>query len=460
MSLRLRLSLVYISLLGGSFLLLGSLVYSFITVALMVQVDMNLNQAAGQLIDSLRVNTVNQLDPRSIANYLPPENLNYQIWDTAHNLQYSYPAGNSKALDESELRVKLPLFHLTTTAGEHLRVLTIPLKTSRGPAGVLQVATNMVWVDLMQQTLSSTLILLSFLVMIVSGGVTWIMTGRALAPLYSVTQVATQITRADDLQRRIPIEGSAGDEVGQLIQAFNQTLERLEQLFNTQRRLMTDVSHELRTPLTVIKGNVGLIGRMGSADKESLDSINSEVDRLTRLVDNLLLIAQAESGKLPLDMGPVELDTVLCDVFEQIERASGKRLHVRLVEIDQVKVMGDRDRLKQVLVNIIGNAVRYTPEGGDVSVYLRKVGEQAQVVVNDTGPGIPEKDLPHIFERFYRGSKSRTRTQDGGGFGLGLSIAYWIIENHGGRIEVISSEGKGSTFCVWLPLLQGSSDGI
>jgi two-component system, OmpR family, sensor kinase len=325
---------------------------------------------------------------------------------------------------------------------------------------VLQVAANMVWVDLIQETLSNTLILLSFLVMIVSGGVTWVMTGRALAPLASVTRAATQITRADDLQRRIPIEGHPGDEVGQLIQAFNQTLERLEQLFNTQRRLMTDVSHELRTPLTVIKGNVGLIGKLGGADKESLESINSEVDRLTRLVDNLLLIAQAESGKLPLEMGPVELDTVVCDVFEQIDRAAGKRLHVRLVEIDQAMVVGDRDRLKQVLVNILGNAVRYTPEGGDVTVYLRKVGSQAQLVVNDTGPGIPEKDLPHIFERFFRGSKSRTRTLDGGGFGLGLSIAYWIIQNHGGRIEVNSQEGKGSTFCIWLPLLQENSDGI
>jgi signal transduction histidine kinase len=218
------------------------------------------------------------------------------------------------------------------------------------------------------------------------------------------------------------------------------------------------VSHELRTPLTVIKGNVGLLRRMGVGDEESLGSIEAEVDRLTRLVGDLLLLAQAESGKLPLDMRPVELDTVLLEVFQQTRVLAGDRLQMRLTDIDQVQVTGDRDRLKQVLLNLVGNAIKYTPAGGQVNLSLGKTADQARLIVEDTGPGIPSQDLPYIFERFYRAEKSRTRSREGSGFGLGLSIAYWIIRNHNGRIEVNSKEGQGTTFCVWLPLARETTD--
>jgi two-component system, OmpR family, sensor kinase len=240
--------------------------------------------------------------------------------------------------------------------------------------------------------------------------------------------------------------------VGQLIRAFNETLERLEDLFNRQRRFLADVSHELRTPLTVIKGNVGLIRKLGEADDESLSGIEQEVDRLTRMVGDLLLLAQAESGKLPLALAPVEIDTVLLEVFQQMRVLAGEKIQIRITEIDQVQVIGDRDRLKQVLLNLVGNAVQYTPAGGIVSLALRKTGEQVQIVINDTGPGIPAADLPHIFERFYRGEKSRKRSGAGSGFGLGLSIAFWIVKAHAGTIDVSSQDGKGTNFCVWLPL--------
>jgi signal transduction histidine kinase len=131
-----------------------------------------------------------------------------------------------------------------------------------------------------------------------------------------------------------------------------------------------------------------------------------------------------------------------------------EKLLLRLGEIDQVLVCGDQDRLKQVLVNLVGNAINYTPSGGVVTLGLGKVDDQARLTIQDTGPGIPSEDLPHVFERFYRGEKSRTRSRDGKGFGLGLSIAYWIIRNHGGSIEVESTMGEGSTFSVLLPLAE------
>ena len=134
--------------------------------------------------------------------------------------------------------------------------------------------------------------------------------------------------------------------------------------------------------------------------------------------------------------------------------ARGK-LSIKLGEFDQMSVCGDPDRLKQVLVNLIGNAIKYTPAGGEVIVSLGKEDKRARITISDTGPGIPVEDLPYIFERFYRGEKSRTRSRDGKGFGLGLSIAYWIVQNHGGQIEVANRVPTGTTFCVWLPLAEG-----
>jgi signal transduction histidine kinase len=276
--------------------------------------------------------------------------------------------------------------------------------------------------------------------------------GRALAPLDSVTETIDQINRADDLARRIPYEGPEQDEIGSLIEAFNQTLERLETLFTSQQRFLADVSHELRTPLTVIKGNVDLMRRMKNLDEESLTSIDQEAGRLTRLVGGLLLLVQAESGNVSLNIRPVELDTLLLEVFQEMKVLAGEKIKLHLTEIDQIQVNGDRDRLKQVLLNLVGNAIQYTPQGGDVFLSLGKVAEQARLIIRDTGPGIPPEDLPHIFERFYRAEKARTRSKTTG-FGLGLSIAQWIVDKHGGRIEVDSKEIQGTTFCIWLPLL-------
>jgi signal transduction histidine kinase len=279
----------------------------------------------------------------------------------------------------------------------------------------------------------------------------------ALRPLDQVTEAALQITRADDLSRRIPLSGPAGGEVGKLILAFNDTLERLENLFETQRRFLADVSHELRTPLTAIRGNVDLIRRMGVADPESLEAITSEVDRMTRLVQDLLLLAQAESGKLRLAQETVELDTLLLEVYKQAKLLAQDRVEVRLGQEDQARVLGDRDRLKQMLLNLAANAIEYTPAGGKVTLGLARVRDRARLIVADTGPGIPQEELPHIFERFYRIDRSRKRT-NGGGAGLGLSIAYWIARSHHGQVEVASEVGMGTTFSVWLPLGREESE--
>jgi len=456
MPLRARLTLLYAMLLGGILLLFGLILYGVVRVILIGQIDKTLVQTFEEISKNIHVKALGNIDIISLPSLNLTADVYVQAWGRDNQLQSTNLGQFSQPFDPQSVQSTRPVFRDVYFEKVHLRVLSIPLIISDRPIGWLQLATSLTVVDSTQRALLIVLTTGTLISMILAGLAGWFTTRQALAPLESVTQTALQITRADDLSRRIPYQGPSGDEVGQLIHAFNQTLGRLENLFNTQRRFLADVGHELRTPLTVIKGNVDLIRRMGKEDTESLDGIESEVDRLTRLVGDILLLAQAESGKIPLDWRMIELDTVLLEVLNRMRVLARKGPQLRLGDVDQVLVCGDQDRIKQVLVNLIGNAIKYTPLTGEIVVGIGKLENQARLTISDNGPGIPTEDLPHVFERFYRGEKSRTRSADGKGFGLGLSIAYWIVRNHGGRIEVNSVIGQGTTFCVWLPLAEGN----
>ncbi len=458
MSLRARLSFLYTSIVGGILLLFGVAIYSAIRVSLLTQIDNTLETTASDIIANVYVDEKGELEVTSSPTLEFLADVYVQVWDRENLLRFASPNIGSlnEAMDEASLQsteTQVNDIILVTEFGEtHLRVLTVALVIGDRQIGAIQVGTGLAVVDTTLQSLLIVLGLGLVISMAIAGVASWISTRQALAPLEDVTSTALQITRADDLSRRIPYQGPINDEVGQLIHAFNQTLSRLENLFHTQRRFLADVSHELRTPLTVIKGNVDLMRRMDTVDYESIESIESEVDRLTRLVGDLMLLAQAESGKLPLARHIIELDSLLLDVMQQMRVFARGKVQLKLGDIDQVLVCGDQDKLKQVLVNLISNAINYTPSDGEVVVGVGKIGERARVTVRDNGPGIPEKDLPYIFDRFYRGEKSRTRPKQGKGFGLGLSIAYWIVRNHNGSIDVDSKMGEGSTFRIWLPL--------
>lgn len=454
MSLRSRLALLFTLVLGGTLFIFGSLVYGLVSIVLTEQIDSLLTREASRLVEGLGVNTMGQFDRRWLETFEPAEGtLVIQVWDNNRRLQFARPRTWTQPLDPAARQSGRTMFSAAFSNEQHMRVLTVPLVTRRGAVGILQVGLSLALVDAVRSTLASILFFLALISIVLAALLASVAVQRTLQPLEMVTEVATTITRADDLSRRIPTPPNSDDEVGRLIQAFNQTLSRLESLFTTQRRFIADVSHELRTPLTVIKGEVSLMRKMKCGDEESLQSIESEVDRLSRLVGNLLLLAQAESGRLPLDLKPVEMDTILLEVFQQMRTLAGEKVHLEIATLEQVSLIGDRDRLKQVLLNIVGNAVQYTPAGGVVTLGLTQTDGYARITVSDTGPGIPEEDLPYIFERFYRGEKSRTRSQgQASGFGLGLSIAYWIVQVHGGKIDVTSVVGKGTTFIIHLPL--------
>ena len=456
MSLRARLTLLYTTLLGGILLLFGVAVYLIISFLLIAQVDLALQQTFIEFEENSNLKSVVNMEVLTLPTLDLTGNVLAQVWDTRGRLRLTnYGVENDTPFDPLGLQSEVPIYRSVFIDDLHLRVLSVPLLLGTRPIATLQLATSLLLVDQTLNLLVTVLLMGSVIAMAIAGVVGWLTTRRALSPLESVTQTALRITRADDLSRRISYQGPPDDEVGQLIHAFNQTLHRLENLFNSQRRFLADVGHELRTPLTVIKGNVDLMQRFGETDEESLSSIENEVDRLTRMVGDLLLLAQAESGKLPLDNRLIELDTLLLEVLNQMNVLARDKVQLHLGDIDQVQVCGDQDRLKQVLMNLVGNAINYTPQGGAVTIVLEKEAGQSILTIQDTGQGIAEEDLSHVFERFYRGEKSRTRSRDGKGFGLGLSIAYWIVRNHGGRIEVESTEGVGTTFSVWLPLADG-----
>lgn len=457
MSLRLRLTLLYAFLTAGILILLGFSIYGLVWNQLIHQTDQMLADVAQDILHNTYTGPAGKLQVLFLPDLRWSAHVYIQFWDADGILVSASPniATLDTPLDPTALQATQAIRRSVYTHGAHLRVLSTPVSRGNYRLGVLQVGASLMGVDQARLALSRIFTMATIIAVLLTSLISWTGVGKALAPLRNLMETASQINRADDLSRRIAYNGPP-DEIGRLVAAFNETLERLERLFTSQQRFLADVSHELRTPLTVIKGNADLMRRMKEADEESLRSIEEEADRLTRLVGDLLLEAQAESGRLPLRFAPLELDTLLLDVYHEMNVLARGRVTLKLSEIDQVQMVGDRDRLKQVLVNVISNAINYTPEGGEVYLSLGRVGEQARLIVRDTGPGIPAEDLPHIFERFYRAAKERPRAQSGG-FGLGLSIAHWIVLHHGGRIEVKSQEGQGTTFCIWLPLSRPDS---
>lgn len=466
MSLRLRLTAIYTLLMGVALALFGVAIYTQVETILIDQFNQKLENA---ILDPAQALRATEQGDYALATFLSfDKSLVFHLWNTQGELLDSVHAEGidlgSNSIDPIGLRNALEYgqesYREVMRGDLHYQVKTKPLYSPDNSTllGVLQVGTSLNGVDKFLGDLQRALFVTGISAMALTALISYLTTQQALVPLATVTQTASEITRADDLSRRIPEFGSNSDEVGQLIKAFNQTLKRLEELFLSQRRFVADVGHELRTPLTVIKGNADLMRRMNVMDIQSLMTIENEIDRLTRMVDDLLLLAKAEVGKLPLDKSIVELDTIMLEVCQEAMVLADGNKEIRIGAIDQVLVCGDRDRLKQVILNLVSNAVMYTQSGGMIELRLGKQAASAYLVVEDNGPGIPAEDLSRIFERFYRGEKSRVRShqEDGKGFGLGLSIAYWIIHNHGGNIEVESKVGEGTSFTVWLPLADGS----
>jgi signal transduction histidine kinase len=276
----------------------------------------------------------------------------------------------------------------------------------------------------------------------------WFVARRALRPVTTLTNSAATIAESRQFSQRVT-DGSR-DELGRLAHTFNAMLASLEDAYESQVRFVSAASHELRAPLTVIQANLDLLqaARMSEGErKTAVSEASAEANRMARLVGDLLVLARADAG-VPIRREAVELDRILLEVIGEARHlARGQRLEV--TDVEPIVVRGDRDRLKQLFLNLIENAIKYTPSTGHIRVAITHRDHEAVIVIRDTGVGISADDLPRVFERFFRADRARSR--DPGGSGLGLAIAQWVAAEHGGRIELTSIPGVGTTLTIRLP---------
>jgi signal transduction histidine kinase len=347
----------------------------------------------------------------------------------------------------------LPVTYDGELEGDHLRVHVLPLVTQGEVIAFVQVAMSMRQFEEALARLRFILSVGGLGSLLLAGVVGWAIARRALKPISDITETARAIALSQGFSRRLSYLDRQ-DEVGLLVITFNEMLASLEAAYAAQRRFVADASHELRAPLTTIRGNLDLLKRVKEMSVEerehAVEEARREAERLSRLISDLLSIAQADAGQKPV-MEQVELDVVVMDVYRQALSMS-PHADVSVENLEPITVAGDPDRLRQLLLIFVDNSLRYTPADGKILLSLRREGPWASISVRDTGIGIEEEDLPHIFDRFYRADKARARDPDGSG--LGLSIAKWIVEEHGGEIGVESTPGQGSTFTARLPLAE------
>lgn len=304
------------------------------------------------------------------------------------------------------------------------------------------------------ELLGASVVVMPLIVALSLGGA-FLIAARATEPLERITNEVVEITDGRSLHRRLhPEEGSA--ELSRLTVQLNEMIGRLEMSFLALRRFTADASHELKTPLAVLRADVERAMHATPGSNEQLIALEEalhETTRMADLVDSLLTLARADEGRFDLLREPVELEPLARDVFETaLILGEDAGLVVTMPRAENCVVNGDRTRLRQLFLNLITNAIKYTPRGGEVELSLTAAEQEASFSVRDTGIGIAAIDLPNIFDRFYRADRVRARQSERGGFGLGLSISQWIAQAHGGTLTVQSRLHRGSTFTVTLPL--------
>lgn len=464
MSIRLRLTIWYVGLLAGLLIGFNLLVYSVLSIGLQAEAERTI-QGRAQVVSTfiqeendplfLLVSGLVTLPPIDV--FSSPDVYVQIIWPDGSIVSRSDNLGGQQLpVDNQHIERVLKgvvVQEVTTVGTSRLLLHSEPLSIGGRNIGVIQVGQSLQEMDQILRFTAYLLAVSSVITVCVAAVIGFLLASSALRPIDQMTRAALEISRTSNLQQRLEVISQ--DELGRLAETFNEMLERLEVLFRTQERFVADVSHELRTPLTTIQGNVDLLQRGAAQDpearQEALEIIAEETGRMARLASDLLLLAQADAG-IKLDLKPVELDTLLLEVYRQ-GRLMVDGQEIKLGHEDQAIVLGDADRLRQLLLNLVDNAVKYTPAGGEIVLMLYREPEWTRVSVEDSGIGIPAKDLPHIFDRFYRVEESRSKGKTG--TGLGLSIARWVAEAHGGNLTVESQEGEGTTFTLWLKTYGG-----
>lgn len=459
---RAKLTIWYTTLLAASLITFGSILYVALSRNIISSIDARLFSMADMVSRAVfRPGTVNL--PQNFDIFL--EHF-FGIKTSGNFIQlmdeYGKIVFTSSTLGKNHLPLSAQTYHHSIAGnatyetikniGQYpVRIVTFPLMENGQLISILQVGAPLQESTAALNALFYILIFGIPLAVILASGVGWFLAKKALSPVDMVTVLARKI-EAGSLNERLDVSGPK-DELGRLAKTFNDMIARLELSFKQMKQFTADASHELKTPLTVLKGEMEIAlktEKTVEGFKEVIKSSLEEIDKMSALVKSLLNLAKLDSRvRLPNDN--IKLDGIVEERFNQtLPMAKDKGIDMVMAKKEGVVIMGDKIGIGQLLFNLIYNAIKYTPKDGRIEISLEQSDNWAIIKVIDTGIGIAEEDLPHIFDRFYRVDKARTT--GAGGVGLGLSICKEIAEAHGGKIEVESEAGKGSVFKVYLPL--------
>jgi heavy metal sensor kinase len=467
-SLRFRLLMWHAGLLSAVFILFSVATCQLLRHYLEHSLAESLLRRADQISVSLLANA-DKTGERYVVDEIKaryaPENYDRYIRISRGDGSILYASGRTAGFDPAGLPAENQQSNSTriTLLSDHNRLL-VTLKVYQSPSGQKYLIETGAPVEPIQRTLGRLIIILLLgvpLVALVAVGGGYYLVGRALAPVVEIARSAEQITQ-HNLEDRLPIT-QTGDELEQLSLALNRMIARLSQAFEHDRRFLADASHELRTPLAALRGEMESLVEQARGLPELRDRAGSaleEVDRLAKIVDALFAISRLDAGEAQQEWAGFDLALLGASTAEQMSLlAEDKGISMACHVQESVSVKGDRARIKQVVVNLLDNAIKYTPSGGSINLEVRSCDGKAVIEVADTGIGIPAGEMSHIFERFFRVDKARSRDIEGAG--LGLAIVKSICTAHGGQVNVESIEGRGSRFKVELPLArpgQGSTN--
>lgn len=462
MPLRLRLTLWYGSALALILIIFSTVLYTVTERGLRDRVDQSLEETATAAVRSLEERGFLPLiDEDQLMNQFPELariDKFFQIFSSSGTITIRSPNIKQHEVPLSRTALEVAFTGKSTLESAKypneppLRLISVPIIYRGTLLYIVQVGTSM---DSVEQTLHRLLLILLItmpvaLMVSLAGG--WFLAGRALRPVDTIT-VAAQRIAGGDLTQRLTVPPSS-DEIGRLAATFNNMIARLDTSFRQIRQFSSDASHELRTPLTVMKGEAELALRRPRPTEDYQTVLLSnleEIDRMSRIVDELLFLSRADMGEIKMEHKAIQLELLVEDIQRQASLL-GQEWNIRVIlgKVTPATVLGDDLRLRELLLNLVDNAVKYSRPGGKVEIRLQTEGPLVKVSVIDEGIGITPEAHKQIFDRFYRTDEARAHTKKG--TGLGLSISAWIAEAHQGRIEVQSEPGKGSTFTLILPL--------
>lgn len=450
---RLRLTVWYMLLFDVVLLLFSGYLHLRVERGLEAQVDRGLRLAATQVVAA----TDRAGDRPALQATPDAQALLQQLQGAGYGVRLTAADGATVARFGALPTAPLPppaAGYTTLAQGEDTwRVFAARLPAPPGtPPGWLQVTQSLAPVQQLSEDLSNQVLFAAPAVVFLAGLGGVFLADRALRPIDRLTRTAQQLG-ARDLSRRTGYRGPP-DEVGRLATTFDQMLARLEAAFARERRFTADAAHELRTPLAALKGQLGVAlsrPRAAAAYAAVLRDLDAQVDRLIRLSTDLLFLARLEQGRAPIPPERVDLSALLETIVDHVRPLAAERALALEAAIPAgLAVTGQVDHLSRLFLNLLDNALKYTPAGGRVAVRGCVAGASARVTVSDTGPGIAAAHLPHLFDRFYRAEADRSRAA--GGAGLGLAMAAELARAHGGALAVASTVGAGSAFTVSLPL--------